>query len=241
MREMFDGITPGTVPPGAQLYAAYLDGDWPDFAALLAKYPDAIGVPVAVSASYNGGKVLDVENGDATPAESVNWVLARRRAGVNPTVYCNTSTWPAVRTEFQLRKVAEPHYWLAQYDGAATIPAAWSAAGVVAKQYADKGGYDVSVVADYWPGIDPVPTPPPAPTAPADLPEDDMPYLISVTKDPTMPGEATPSAGIFTVDGGTVVHVDGPSLAALVDRFGPPVVVSPAYYAALLSPEKGGA
>lgn len=237
MRIMYDGIIPGEVPAGAQLYAAYLDGNWPDYNALVARYPHAVHVPVAVSSSYNGGKVLDVENGDATPAQSVNWVLARRKAGVDPTIYCNTSTWPAVRTEFQLRKVTEPHYWLAQYDGAATIPAAWSAAGVVAKQYADKGGYDVSVVADYWPGIDPVPTPPSAPAAPTHPLEDDMPYLISVTKDPTQPTETTPSAGIFTVDGGTVAHVDEASYAGLVARFGQPVVVSPAYYAALLNPQ----
>jgi hypothetical protein len=144
------------------------------------------------------------------------------------------SAWTAVAEAFRARSVAQPHYWVADYSlgDHPAIPA-----GAVALQYADRGGYDVSVVADYWPGIDPVPTPiPPAQPAPAHTLEDDMPYLISVIPDPTIPG-ATSGAGIFTVDGGTVAHVDEASYAALVARFGQPLVVSPAYYASLLTPE----
>jgi hypothetical protein len=236
MRMMFDGVTPAAVPAGAQLYAGYLDGKWISYPGLVAAHPAAVHVPIVVSASYNAGTVLDVENGDATPAQSVGWVLARRAATVDPTVYCSVSSWPAVKAAFAARGVAEPHYWVADYslgDNPA-IPA-----GAVALQYADRGGYDVSAVADYWPGIDaaPAPPPPPVPPAPVSPLEDDMPYLISVTPDPTQPGETTPSAGIFTVDGGTVAHVDEASYGPLVSRFGEPVVVSPAYYTALTTPK----
>jgi hypothetical protein len=73
------------------------------------------------------------------------------------TVYCNTSEWPQVRAAFQNAGVTEPNYWVAQYDNNPTIPA-----GAVAKQYiGDYQGYDKSVVADYWPGVDPAPAPPP--------------------------------------------------------------------------------
>ena len=229
MRIMYDGIVPGEVPAGAQLYAAYLDGNWPDYNAMVARYPHAVHVSIAVSSSYNGGKVLDVENGDATPAESVNWVLARRKAGVDPTVYCSMSAWATVQAAFKARGVAQPHYWVADYSlgNNPAIPA-----GAIALQYADRGGYDVSVVADYWPGVDSAPTPAPPPPPPL---EEAMPYLISVTPDPTAPGATTPSAGIFTVDGGTVVHVDEASYNALAARFGQPIVVSPTYYSALLA------
>jgi hypothetical protein len=54
-----------------------------------------------------------------------------------------------VRESFVNRGVAEPEYWIAHYDGAANIPV-----GAVAKQYLNTPGYDVSAVADYWPGID---------------------------------------------------------------------------------------
>lgn len=234
-RIMYDGVNAeGPPAAGAQLVAGYVDGDWPSYVALTVRFPHLIHVGVAVSALFNGGTVLDVETGDATAKEAVSWVLMRRLAGVDPTVYCAMSTWAAVKAAFTSRGVAQPHYWVADYSlgNNPAIPA-----GAVALQYTDRSGYDVSVVADYWPGIDPRPAPPPSPIAPANPLETDMPYLISVTKDPTMPNEATPSAGIFTVDGGTVVHVDGPSLAALTARFGAPVVVSPAYYDALLNPQ----
>lgn len=231
-RIMYDGIIPGDVPAGAQLYAAYLDGTWADYNAMAARFPNAVHVSVAVSAGLDAGKVLDVERGDATPAESVNWVLARRKAGVDPTVYCSMSAWASVQAAFKSRGVAQPHYWVADYSlgNNPAIPA-----GAVALQYADRGGYDVSVVASYWPGVDPPPTPPALPPPPPPPPlEIEMPYLISVTPDPTEPGETSPTAGIFTVDGGTVVHVDEASYPGLLARFGAPIVVSPSYYASLL-------
>lgn len=230
MRSMFDGITPGEVPAGATLYAGYLNGNWPSCAALAAAHPAAVHVSISVTAGANVGQVLDVETGDATPGEAVNWVLTRRHAGADPTVYCNTSTWPQVRAAFQTHDVPEPHYWLAQYDGVATIPAAWSSAGVVAKQYADKGGYDISVVADYWPGVDPEPTP----ATPLPSQEDTM-LVLSITPDPTGTAQKG-QAGYFLLDGLLLAHIpDAQSLAGLTAAGVKTAVVSSNQYAALVS------
>jgi hypothetical protein len=227
-RTMFDGITPGSVPAGAQLYAAYLDGNWADFAALVAKFPAAIGVPISVSASYNGGIVLDVETGDATPTEAVVWVLMRRAAGVDPTVYCNTSTWPEVRTAFEVHDVPEPHYWVANYSFGSNpaIPA-----GAVALQYADKGGYDVSVVADYWPGVDPVPSTQGVTMTPAQettlLEQVGNLYAATFLGGPSMNPAAPGEPGNSIVD----------TLTYLVTQAGkPPVAVDAAAVAAALVP-----
>jgi hypothetical protein len=146
---MYDAITASNIPAGAELLAGYGDGLYNDFAAERARFPGAIVVQIAVFARDNLGVVLDVENGDATPAEAPGWVVMRRKAGVDPTVYCNASTWPAVRAAFRAAGVAEPHYWIAAYDGDPTIPA-----GAIAKQWRDAGPYDQSAVADYWPGVD---------------------------------------------------------------------------------------
>jgi len=228
-RRMFDGIIPDEVPAGADLYAGYDDGDWSDAAELAKKFPGKIVVRVTVSAGDNAGNVLDVENGDATPAQSVGWVQRRRASGAVPSVYCSVSTWPAVRSAFQSQHVAEPYYWVADYSLGDNPPIP---SGAIALQYTDTGGYDISVVADYWPGIDPAPTaPPPKPT----IQEGTM-YLISVTPDPTAPaGTTSTGAGIFTVDAGIVVHVDGGSLAGLQAAGGPPRVVTTAYYQALIA------
>ena len=151
-RTMYDAVTVDNIPSTAEVVAGYLDGNYANYNALKARFPNAVVVPITVFASDNEGTVLDVENGDATPVESVGWVEKRRNAGVDPSVYCDTSNWANVRQAFQDANVAEPHYWIADWTGSPHIPN-----GAVACQYSSPGPYDVSEVADYWPGIDPVP------------------------------------------------------------------------------------
>ncbi|MFE9421662.1 hypothetical protein ACFYNO_01730 [Kitasatospora sp. NPDC006697] len=164
-RSMYDSVSPSSIPAGAPMVAGYVDGRYANLTALAARFPSAVRVAIAVFASTDAGVVLDVENGDATPAQAPGWVRMRRSHGVDPTVYCNTDTWPAVRQAFAAAGVAAPHYWIAQYDGVAAIPA-----GAVAKQYRSTDSWDLSIVADYWPGVDPAPVqaPVPAPARPMD-------------------------------------------------------------------------
>ena len=168
MRIMYDGIDSdaAVIPTGAALVAGYVDGDYAWTAADWARFPASVHVKIAVKSTTNAGSVLDVETGDATPAESVNWALTRRGSGADPTVYCNTTTWPAVRSAFQARRVPEPHYWVASYNSDPAIPA-----GAIAHQYASFTRWDLSSVADYWPGVDPVPS---AASKPVQLEEDDV-------------------------------------------------------------------
>lgn len=159
MRRMHDAVQASRIPPGGDLVAGYCDTiripQWSD--ADWARFPAVVKVRIAKKASTDDGHVLDVELGDATPAQAPGWVQLRRKAGVDPTVYCNMSTWPAVKAAFRAAKVAEPHYWIAKYDGNPTIPQ-----GAIAKQYINTAYYDVSSVADYWPGVDSAPAVVPA-------------------------------------------------------------------------------
>lgn len=153
-RTMYDSTAPFAIPPTAAMVAGYVDGRYVWSPAAWARFPNAVKVRIAVFASTNDGHVLDIETGDATPAQAPGWVQRRRAAGIDPSVYCNLSLWPAVRAAFHAANVAEPHYWVAGYPGGgAVIPA-----GAIAHQYADPatsgGQWDLSVVADYWPGID---------------------------------------------------------------------------------------
>lgn len=156
-RRMFDGIASdaAVIPTTAQLVAGYVDGDYVWSAADWARFPHSVHVGIAVNSTTNAGQVLDVESGDATPAQSVTWVVTRRGSGADPTVYCSESNWPSVRSAFQSSSVTEPHYWIADYDGSTTIPT-----GAVAHQYESTSNWDLSSVADYWPGVDPASAPP---------------------------------------------------------------------------------
>lgn len=159
---MYDGITPSRLPADATLVAGYVDGHYANVQALRTRYPHATIVGIATSATTNGGQVLDVERGDATADQVPAWLKRRRAAGADPSVYCNAATWPAVMRACRAADVTEPHYWIANWNGTATLPA-----GATAHQYANHPGYDVSAVAAYWPGVDKAPVgAPPAPPHP---------------------------------------------------------------------------
>lgn len=153
MRTMYDSTNAGSIPLGVEMVAGYVDGAYRWIDADWARFPDAIKVRIACFASTNDGQVLDVESGCAAPHEAPGWVTRARARGVDPTVYMSASAWSAVRAAFVDAGVAEPHYWVAHYDNVIVIPP-----GAVAKQYANEplagGHFDLSVVADHWPGID---------------------------------------------------------------------------------------
>jgi hypothetical protein len=155
MRTMYDSTTAADIPAGAQMVGGYVDGKYAWTPADWARFPNATHVRIAVFATTNDGVVGDREQGDMTEAQLVTWVRMRRAAGVDPTGYCSESNWAACRAAFAAAGEPEPHWWVASYPGAgAVIPA-----GAVAHQYADPitsgGHWDLSAVADYWPGIDP--------------------------------------------------------------------------------------
>lgn len=169
-RVMYDAANPACIfPDDVQLIAGYIDGNYPSFAQLATRYPNAVHVPIAVWASTNDGIVGDCENGDMTPDSLVDWVLMRRAAGVDPTGYCAESSWDTCKAAFDQRSVAQPHWWVAGYPGTEPYAGATPYPGSIAHQYGgsnDVNGvpWDVSVVADFWPGVDttvPVPKPNP--------------------------------------------------------------------------------
>jgi hypothetical protein len=153
-RRMYDSTAAADIPADAKMVAGYLPPSryaWS--AADWARFPHAVKVHIAIFATVDAGHVLDVEQGDATPAQVPGWVSMRRKAGADPTVYCSQSVWQTCRDACARAGVAEPHWWIARYDNNPTIPA-----GAIAKQYANQTytgrHYDLSVVADYWPGVD---------------------------------------------------------------------------------------
>lgn len=153
-RTMFDSITPSTIPADAEMVAGYVNGYWPTFADVCQRFPNARHVSIAVTVVADA-QVLDVEPGNARPDQAPAWVERQRARGGDPTVYCMQSAWPELRAEFSRQGVVEPHWWLAKYDGLRIIPE-----GAIAKQYGGESGpgYDLNVVADYWPGVDPAPS-----------------------------------------------------------------------------------
>lgn len=162
-RIMRDSATIAYINPAdVQLLGYYVDGAYVPSAGQLARFTGKVLVPISVNPHGNNGVVGDGPPDNGAWGDWVDWVVRRRQWGVNPTMYTNQSSWATGVAAFNARGVTPPQWWIANWDGQATmIP------GAVAHQFENVGNqYDTSVVADYWPGVDPVPHnpgPPPPP------------------------------------------------------------------------------
>lgn len=163
-RQMKDSVNWAAIPVGTPLVGGYVPPSrfaWPP--AAWARFAASIGVRITPSAAtYGRGiHVLDQENGDATPGQVPGWVLGSRGAGQEPTVYTTYGTWAACIQACINAGVPVPQWWIADWNDQQNLPSI-TVNGVtytaVAHQYADPntsgGDYDLSVVADYWPGVD---------------------------------------------------------------------------------------
>lgn len=164
LRPLKDSVNWSAIPVGTPLVAGYVPPShfaWPQ--AAWDRFAGSIEVRITPTASVHGAgiQVLDVETGDATPAQVPGWVSASRADGQEPTVYCNHTVWAAVIRACTGAGVAVPHFWIADWNDLQDLPTT-VVDGVsytaVAHQYADPatsgGDWDSSVVADAWPGVD---------------------------------------------------------------------------------------
>jgi hypothetical protein len=149
MSTMYDSVTAGDIPASATMVAGYVDGRFAWSDADWARFPNATKIRIAVSYLTNDGDVLDVEDGDATPAQARTWILMRNASGLPvPTIYCAKSVMSQVQAA-----CGDCTYdiWVADWTGRAHL-----VDGSAATQWADPslgsgGHYDVSMVVDWWP------------------------------------------------------------------------------------------
>lgn len=150
MRIWFDATTLANIPPNPDGVFAYVDGKYRNYGEALVMFPHATVVSVAVDPAHDA-QVLDCEKGDATPEQCPSWAVRQRVRGSVPYVYCSGSAWPAVKDAFDRHQVTQPEYGIAIYDGIREIPP-----GARYKQIGGVlGKYDINVVSDHMPGIDP--------------------------------------------------------------------------------------
>lgn len=210
---MYDAAAAELAPPGADLYAGYVDGNYQSYNQLRARFPGKLVIPIAVFASTDAGIIFDGPPDNGTWDHVVDWVVMRRRAGVDPTVYTDSDQWTLAVSTFNARGVVPPHWWIANWNGQPNIPA-----GAVGHQYANIGErYDISIVVDHWPGVDPAPAPapapppphpvaPPPPPAPKPVPVEDE-EMIMLAVEPS--GNNQP--GIWLLSGSLYAHVTEPA------------------------------
>jgi peptidoglycan hydrolase-like protein with peptidoglycan-binding domain len=121
---MYDSVNITQIPAGAQAVAGYVDGRFANLAELRDKFPAAHVLSIAVNAAHDAD-CLDIEQGDATPAQAAAWFLRQKARGITrPCLYASafvmdTEVIPALKAAGI--GAGEIRLWSAHYTGTAHI------------------------------------------------------------------------------------------------------------------------
>jgi hypothetical protein len=189
-RTMYDSTNPYDIPRTAHAVAGYVDGRyaWPQAGW------DWHGAPLKVRITVTGqtlnAHVADVENGDLTPAQGAAWLKRKKAAGQIGALYFSRGLLSTVVAAVRAEGLGPADWTIWEADWTAVPHLRDSAYAVQYDHPPHSGGhYDLSLVADYWPGVDPKPAPAPAP-APTPPPPPPAPEPT-----PTPPPPAPTDAG----------------------------------------------
>ena len=95
---MYDAIDNSQFPPGAQAYAAYVNGnlaDQPNYFHVVAAFPSAHHLSITLFPGAHAN-VLDVEGGASGPADVPGWITWQHASGAwRPGIYASASTMEA--------------------------------------------------------------------------------------------------------------------------------------------------
>ena len=117
---MYDSTNVGTLPPGADAYAGYVQGAFPTFAALKRLFA-ASGAHLLSIAVFASGDAdcLDIEPEDATIAQAPGWVKRQLARGAHrPCLYTSVSNMDALVATLGGAGIsrAEVRLWSAHYE-----------------------------------------------------------------------------------------------------------------------------
>jgi hypothetical protein len=129
MRTMGDAVDPADIPLTVDIVGVYRNGLFAaDPAKVAARFPAAKYVTVWIDVNGtcpHSAQVLDVEEGDAGPAQAPGWVKARRAVVHTslPTLYCDRAVLPDVQRECAaagLKSGRDYQLWPSTLDGSET-------------------------------------------------------------------------------------------------------------------------
>jgi hypothetical protein len=195
MISMYDSVNLDQIPADAQAVGCYVDGAFRNATEAAQRFPHAHILTIAVSADHDA-EALDVESGDATPAEAPAWWFRQKARGIErPCLYASalameTGVIPALR-----RGGIDPagaRLWSAHYSGKAHICGP-SSCGLVSIevdgcQWTDQAlgrNLDESLLAADFFGTAPAPSPSPSPAPVSDWQEVMMRSLPELAKGAT--------------------------------------------------------
>jgi|SRR5579859_3365651 len=170
-RTMYDSVTAADIPRTARMVAGYVDGIYAWTAQDWAYHGAAVKVRITIGSGTLDADVADVETGDFTPATGAAWLRRKVNRDGFGVLYFSRSLFATVAAAVHAQGIKDNQWaaWIADWTGVAhNLP------NTLATQYDHPphsgGHYDLSLVGDYWQGVDPLPAPAPTPAPPAPTP-----------------------------------------------------------------------
>lgn len=122
---MYDSIDPMQIPLDAQAVAGYINGSWPTFSQLAARFPKAILLSITVTGDTAAhAMAVDDEPGDVSTAGAVAWLRAAAARGTwRPCAYASASAMGGLMAAMQAAglNLSDFRLWSAHYTGTAHI------------------------------------------------------------------------------------------------------------------------
>lgn len=212
MITMYDSTSVEDLPTDAAAYAGYVDGSWPTFGPLRARFPGAELLSITALGGTAPADCVDSEPGDVPAPHVPGWVRSRLAAGVaRPVVYCSKDALPAVLAALGAAGITrgQVRLWTAHYDAGEHLcsPTACGAAATAdGTQWTDHGPngehYDISILVDDFFQEVPVTQPAPHPMS-----------MIAVAIGRTDQWLVTPSPGVK-------LHIPTPEISNMHAFFG---------------------
>jgi hypothetical protein len=117
---IYDSVTPPTIPARQQVVATYADGPHPVPASAVTGRKSVLWI--SITGHDYSASVVDVEPGNATPAQAAAW--AQHRLSASPhaiaRIYTMIREWPAVQAavaSFSAQMRERIHWWIADPTG----------------------------------------------------------------------------------------------------------------------------
>jgi hypothetical protein len=186
---MYDAVDISQIPSNPAAVAGYVDGAWQTAHALAARFPHARLLTIAVFAA-DDADCLDIETGDATPAQAAAWYARQKARGAQrPCLYASvelmqTQVVPVLKAAGISR--ADVRLWAAHYGGRHICgPASCGELGTDADgcQFTDLAfgrPLDQSMLLPDFFAVTPSPVPQPAP---APLPAPSLNWLEAIVRE----------------------------------------------------------
>ena len=117
---MYDAITLDNLPSDGKYFAGYVGGNWVTYPQIKARFPGATVLSIAINASETA-QCLDIETGDAVPADAPAWVLHQKTP--RPCLYASVSTMNTLISILNTAGIsrASVRLWSAHYTHSAHI------------------------------------------------------------------------------------------------------------------------